>query len=135
MTAPRNIISAGLAEPNGHFAQATEVELGGRMLFISGMTARDKEGGVAGVGDVSAQTRQVCENLKAAVEAAGGTLADIARVDVYIRNMEDFDAIHAVRREFFTGEPPASTMVEVSKFTNKDYLIEINAIAVLPTLR
>jgi 2-iminobutanoate/2-iminopropanoate deaminase len=135
MTDKRNVVSPALAEPNGHFAQATEVELGGRMLFISGMTARNKEGGVTGVGDVSSQTRQVCENLQAATEAAGGTLADIVRVDVYIRNMEDFEAIHAVRREFFTGEPPASTMVEVSKFVNKDYLIEINAIAVLPARR
>jgi enamine deaminase RidA (YjgF/YER057c/UK114 family) len=53
------------------------------------------------------------------------------RVDVYVRNMEDFHAIHEVRRQYFTGEPPASTMVEVSKFVNKDYLIEINAIGVI----
>jgi 2-iminobutanoate/2-iminopropanoate deaminase len=65
------------------------------------------------------------------VDAAGGTLDDIARVDVYVRNMEDFDAIHEVRRQYFTGVAPASTMVEVSKFVNKDYLIEINAIAVI----
>ncbi|HST41499.1 MAG TPA: RidA family protein, partial [Conexibacter sp.] len=79
----------------------------------------------------SAQTHQVCQNLQAAVESAGGTLEDIARVDVYVRNMEDFDAIHAVRRQYFTGVAPASTLVEVSKFVNKDYLIEINAIAVV----
>lgn len=125
------VVSAELAEPNGHFAQATVAEARGRLLFISGMTARNREGGVSGVGDVTAQTHQVCRNLKAAVEAAGGTLEDIARVDVYVRNMEDFDAIHAVRRQYFTGVAPASTMVEVSKFVNKDYLIEINAIAVL----
>lgn len=125
------VVSAELAEPNGHFAQATTVEARGRLVFISGMTARNRDGGVTGVGDVTAQTHQVCQNLKAAVEAAGGTLEDIARVDVYVRNMEDFDAIHAVRRQYFTGVAPASTMVEVAKFVNKDYLIEINAIAVL----
>ena len=80
---------------------------------------------------MSAQAHQVCRNLQAAVEAAGGTLDDIARVDVYVRNMRDFDAIHAVRREYFQGVAPASTMVEVSQFVHKDYLIEINAIAVL----
>ena len=78
------------------------------------------------------QTRQVCENLKSAVEAAGGTLDDICRVDVYVRNMEHFDAIHKVRAEYFKPPLPASTMVEVSKMTSPEYLIEISAIAVLP---
>lgn len=125
------IVSDELAEPNGHFAQATTALATGRLVFISGMTARNATGGVTGVGDITAQTHQVCQNLQAAVEAAGGILDDIARVDVYVRNMEDFDAIHAVRREYFRNGAPASTMVEVSKFVNKDYLIEINAIAVL----
>ena len=79
-----------------------------------------------------AQTRQVCENLKAAVEEAGGTLDDVCRVDVYVRNMEHFDTIHKVRREYFKAPAPASTMVEVCKMTSPEYLIEINAIAVLP---
>lgn len=128
----QNVVSPELATPNGHFSQATAVEARGRMLFISGMTARNKEGGITGIGDITAQTHQVCQNLKAAVEAAGGVLEDICRVDVYVRNMEDFNAIHEVRRQYFTGQPPASTMVEVSKFVSKDYLIEINAIAMIP---
>ena len=66
------------------------------------------------------------------MEEAGGTLADICRVDVYVRNMEHFDIIHAVRREFFEAPAPASTMVEVCKMTSAEYLIEMNAIAVLP---
>ena len=96
------------------------------------MVSRGADGAVVGVGDVAAQTRQVCENLKAAVEEAGGTMDDICRVDVYVRNMEHFDAIHKVRREYFKAPAPASTMVEVSKMTSPEYLIEINAIAVLP---
>jgi 2-iminobutanoate/2-iminopropanoate deaminase len=125
------VVSEELAAPNGHFAQATMVRARGRLVFVSGMTARNKDGGVTGVGDITAQTHQVCQNLRAAMTAAGGTLDDIVRVDVFVRNMEDFKAIHEVRRQYFTGEPPASTMVEVSKFVNKDYLIEINAIAVI----
>ncbi len=127
------IVSSELAEPNGHFAHASAISVPaiGHLVFISGMTARNAEGDVTGIGDVSAQTHQVCQNLKTAVEAAGGTLADIARVDVYVRNMEDFAAIHAVRKQYFTEHAPASTMVEVSKFVNKDYLIEINAIAAI----
>jgi 2-iminobutanoate/2-iminopropanoate deaminase len=126
------ISSPKLRQPSGVFSHATMVEAMGRFVFISGMTARRLDGTIAGLGDISAQTRQVCENLKSAVEAAGGTLDDICRVDVYVRNMEHFDAIHKVRAEYFKPPLPASTMVEVSKMTSPEYLIEISAIAVLP---
>jgi reactive intermediate/imine deaminase len=130
--ARREIRSAKLRTPSGHFSQAIAVEAKGTMVFLSGMTARRADGTIAGVGDIEAQTRQVCENLKSAVEAAGGSLDDVCRVDVYVRNMEHFDAIHKVRREYFKAPAPASTMVEVTKMVHPDYLIEINAIAVLP---
>ncbi len=84
-----------------------------------------------GIGDITAQTRQVCENLKAAVETGGGTM-NICRVDVYVRNIEQFEAIHKVRREYFKAPLPASTMVEVTKIVSPDCLIEISAIAVIP---
>jgi enamine deaminase RidA (YjgF/YER057c/UK114 family) len=127
------ITSPKLRQPSGIFSHATAIEATGRLVFISGMTARRADGSIAGIGDISAQTRQVCENLKAAVEAAGGTMDDICRVDVYVRNIEQFDAIHKVRAEYFKAPLPASTMVEVTKMVSPDYLIEINAIAVLPT--
>ena len=126
------IRSDKLRQPSGVFSHATAIEAKGRLVFISGMVARRADGTMAGVGDIEAQTRQVCENLKAAVEAAGGTMDDICRVDVYIRNMEHFPGIHKVRAEYFKEPLPASTMVEVSKFTSPDALIEINAIAVIP---
>jgi len=129
--AKKQITSARLRKPSGHFSHATMVEARGRIVFLSGMTARRADGSIAGIGDIDAQTRQVCENLKSAIEEAGGTLDDICRVDVYVRNMEHFEAIHKVRREYFTGVAPASTMVEVCKMTSPDYLIEISAIAVL----
>lgn len=128
----QQITTDKLAVPNGHFSQATTIEASGKMVFISGMTARKSDGTIAGIGDIEAQTRQVCENVKAAVEAAGGTLDDVVRVDVYVRNMEHFPIIHKVRREYFKEPVPASTMVEVAKMTSPDYLIEITAIAVLP---
>ena len=128
----RQIISDRLRQPSGVFSHATTIEARGKLVFISGMVARRADGTIAGVGDIEGQTRQVCENLRAAVEAAGGSLDDICRVDVYVRNMEHFDAIHKVRREYFKPPLPASTMVEVTKMTSPEYLIEINAIAVLP---
>jgi reactive intermediate/imine deaminase len=120
-----------IREPSGHFSQAIAIEAKGKLVFISGMTSRRPDGTIAGIGDIEAQTRQVCENIKSAVEAAGGTMDDICRVDVYVRNMEHFDRIHKVRREFFKAPAPASTMVEVTKMVSPDYLIEINAIAVV----
>jgi len=126
------VSTAALRNPNGVFSQATAIEATGRLVFVSGMTARRPDGSIAGVGDVREQTRQVCDNVRAAVEAAGGTLADVCRVDVYVRNMEDFAKIHAVRAQYFAEPLPASTMVEVSKLAHPDYLIEISAIAVIP---
>jgi enamine deaminase RidA (YjgF/YER057c/UK114 family) len=101
------------------------------MVFMSGMTARDTDGRVVGAGDIEKQTRQVCENLKRAAEEAGGTLNDIVRVDVFVRNIEHFDAIHRVRGEYFAAPAPASTMLEVSKMVSPDMLIEITAIAII----
>jgi 2-iminobutanoate/2-iminopropanoate deaminase len=125
------LTSAALRSPNGVFSQATVIEATGRLVFVSGMTARRPDGSIAGVGDVQEQTRQVLENVKSAVAAAGGTLADVCRVDVYVRNMEDFAKIHEIRAQYFTEPLPASTMVEVSKLAHPDYLIEISAIAVI----
>ena len=128
----RQIVSADLAQPSGVFSHATTIAAKGTLVFVSGMVAKRPDGTIAGIGDVSEQTRQVCENLKAAMEAAGGTLDDICRVDVFVRNIEHFEQIHKVRREYFAAPAPASTMIEVTKMVHPDYLIEINAIAVLP---
>lgn len=131
MMPKKQLTSTRLRQPNGHFSQATMIEAKGRLVFISGMTARRPDGSIAGLGNIEEQTKQVCENLKAAVEEAGGTMDDICRVDVYVRNMEHFDQIHKVRRKYFKLPAPASTMVEVCKMTSPEYLVEINAIAVL----
>jgi enamine deaminase RidA (YjgF/YER057c/UK114 family) len=127
----REVTSDSIRKPIGVFSQATVIEARGRFVFVSGMTARRPDGSIAGIGDIAAQTRQVCENIKAAVEGAGGKLDDVCRVDVYVRNMEHFEIIHNVRREYFKPPLPASTMVEVTKMVSPDYLIEINAIALI----
>lgn len=128
----REVTSASIHKPIGVFSQATVIEARGRLVFVSGMTARRPDGSIAGLGSIEAQTHQVCQNIKAAVEGAGGTMENVCRVDVYVRNMEHFDTIHKVRREYFKPPLPASTMVEVVKMTSPDYLIEISAIAVIP---
>lgn len=131
--AKQQVITPQLHPPPGVFAHATVVEATGRLVFVAGMTARRADGSIAGIGDVRGQTRQVCQNLATALAAAGADLADVCRVDVFVRNMEDFAAIQEIRREFFTPPLPASTMVEVTKLAAPEYLIEINAIAVVPS--
>ena len=126
-----NLFPAGISKPTGHWTTVTTARPG-KLVFISGLTSKNEHGEIVGVGDVRAQTRKVCENLGAAMRAAGGGLADILRVDVYIKDMNGFKDIHEIRREFFGPNPPASTMVAVAGFTHPDMLIEINAIAALP---
>lgn len=125
------VTSDRLPAPNGHFSPAVLAEPG-RLLFISGQTSRGHDGEVVGVGDVRVQAEETYRKIQYLVEAAGGTLADVCRLDVFVRNVEDFPLVHEVRARFFGSTPPASTMVEVSKFVHKDYLIEVNAIAVIP---
>jgi 2-iminobutanoate/2-iminopropanoate deaminase len=129
--AKQQIRSSKLAEPSGHFSQAIAMPAKGVLVFVSGMTARRPDGKIVGIGDVEEQARQVCENLRAALEAAGGTLDDVCRVDVYLRNIGDRERVNKVRREFFSAPPPASTLVEVSKLASPEFLVEISAIALV----
>jgi 2-iminobutanoate/2-iminopropanoate deaminase len=124
------IVSEKLSKPLGIYSEAVKAE-GGRMLFISGMTARDKDGNVVGKGDMKAQTRQVMENIKAVLEKAGATFDQIVKVTVFITDMSKFKEIHEVRAQYFKKDYPASTMVQVSGLVSPDLLIEIEAIAVL----
>jgi 2-iminobutanoate/2-iminopropanoate deaminase len=116
-------------QPTAHFSQAIAIEAKGKLVFVSGMTARRPDGSIAGIGDIEGQTRQVCENIRAALEAAGAQMSDVCRIDVHLRNIGDRDRFNKVRREFWPEAPPASTLVEVSKLASPEYLVEITAIA------
>jgi len=121
----------GLSAPRGVWSVAI-ASRPGRLVFVSGLLSKNERGEIVGIGDVGAQTEQVLKNLQTALAGIGGTLADVVRVDVYCRDITKFDEIHAVRRRYFPSEPPASTMVEVSRLTDERCLIEITAIAVVP---
>ena len=127
----QQIRTSKLVDPGGHFSQAVAIPSKGVMVFVSGMTARGPDGKIAGIGDVEEQTRQVCENIKSALEAAGGSMDDVCRVDVYLRNIGDSERVNKVRREFFRIPAPASTLVEVSKLASPEFLVMMNAIAVV----
>jgi enamine deaminase RidA (YjgF/YER057c/UK114 family) len=130
--AVKHIHPGAAAKPSGVWTPAILVTEPGQLVFLSGFTSRNEKGEVVGVGDIRAQTDQVCKLLKASMEAAGGDLTNIVRVDVFVRDIEQFDAIHEVRRRYFPSNPPVSTMVQVSRMVDDRSLIEINAIGVLP---
>lgn len=119
--------------PVAGFTQAVRAPSGSQFLFVSGLTARRADGEVAHVGDITGQTRQVLENLRNVLEEAGATLDDVVRIVTYLRDINDHPAMHAVRREFFGDEPPASTSVEISRLYHPDQLIELEATVALPT--
>jgi 2-iminobutanoate/2-iminopropanoate deaminase len=128
----RTIITDRLARPSGVFAHGVSVEPG-RLIYVSGMLGRDAAGRLVGRGDVRAQTDQCLRNIQAVLETEGATLADVVKVTVFIRNMDDFKAIHEVRARYFPADRlPASTMVEISRFTDPEALIEIEAVAAVP---
>jgi 2-iminobutanoate/2-iminopropanoate deaminase len=123
------LASPKLSRPSGVFAHGVSVT-DARLIYVSGMLGRDATGRLVGVGDIRAQTHQCLKNIAAVLELEGATLADVVKVTVFIRNMDHFAAIHEVRAQYFKdGNVPASTMVEVSRFTDPDALIEIEAIA------
>jgi 2-iminobutanoate/2-iminopropanoate deaminase len=114
------------------FTHVVEAPADGRLLFVSGLTAREADGTIVGVGDVVAQTRQVLQNLEAVLEAAGATLDDLVQIRTYIRDIREWPAVEAVWREFLREPWPASTLVEISRLSDERQLIETDAIAVAP---
>ena len=107
---------------------------GGKTVYISGQTAWDAEKQIIGGRNLREQTRQALRNIRTAVEAAGGTLTDVVSVRIYVVNYKHEDAgpIGEAVREFFPGDrPPASTWIGVSSLAVEDFLIEIEAIAVV----
>ena len=122
------IRAKGLAEPISHY---TDAVVAGKTVYVSGQGAQDTQGKLVGRGDVVAQTRQVLDNMKIALAAAGGTLDDVTKVTVYLKNVDDRPKVNEVRKEYFKDNKPASTLIEISRFAIDGMLVEIEAVAVL----
>jgi len=103
----------------------------GALLFVAGQVALDHNLHIVGRGDARAQARKVWQKIGAVIEAAGGRLADVVQITTFLANMDDLEAIHEVRREFFTGDSPTATVVEVSRLGMEGLLLETQVIAVL----
>ena len=117
---------------NGHvlYTHVVSVE-GTRTIYVSGQLARNREGEVVGKGDMRAQIRQVGENLKAALEAAGASLADLVKTTTFVTDIDEFFRHVDVRMEYFGAALPTSTTVEVRRLAHPDLLVEVEGIAVV----
>ncbi len=122
--------------PDGLFKPATFSQIaiasGDTVAYISGQTARDEKSNVVGAGDVRKQAEKVFENLRVAVEAAGGSMEDIAKITTYIVGLKPDDRLwigEMVKKHF--PKPPAHTLVGISALAAPELLIEIEAVAVL----
>lgn len=123
---------SGLSTPRGytHVVSVT----GGRTVYVAGQVSLDVKGEVVGKGDLRAQARQVFDNLRTALAGAGATFKDVVKWNTYVVNLkpDDLPALREVRAEALEDvTPPASTLVSVVALANPDFLIEIEAVAVV----
>lgn len=126
----RHIQPDSVPRPVAEYAQGVEV-CGGRLLFVAGQVPLDAAGELVGAGDIRAQTRQVFRNIQAIVEAAGGSMTDIVKLTVFLTDMNDYQAFKEVRREFLKPPFPAATLVQVASLVRPEWLVEVEAIAVI----
>jgi len=124
----------GMAKPTAGYSQVAEVT-GGKMVYIAGQVAIDRSGNLVGKDNFRAQVQQVFENLKAAVEAAGGDFSSVIKLNYYCAESVDPSQITTVReiRDKYvnTTNPPASTFAVVNRLVRPEWLIEVDAVAVI----
>ena len=107
---------------------------GGTVVLISGQVALDKSGNVVGKDDFKAQIQQVFENLKAAVEAAGGSFNNVVKLNSYFLDLSHVSEFREVRDKYINlKNPPASTAIQVPRLFRPEFLIEVEAVAVVPS--
>lgn len=119
-----------LSDPRPRYSQGILVT-GGKLIFIAGQTASDKNGNIVGKGDIEAQTHQVFKNLSAVLKEAGGSLDNLVMTTTYITDRKYREGYNRVRMEYYKKNSPTSTLVIVTGLAHPDYLIEIAGVAVL----
>ena len=102
----------------------------GNLVFVSGMVSLNAKGEIVGRGDIREQTKQVLDNVQAVIEAAGAKMSDIAKTTVFITDLANLVAYNEVYKTYFPNDPPARATVKAD-LVNKDFLIEIDAFAVI----
>lgn len=114
------------------YTQLVEVPAGSRTLYLSGQVALDSTGALRGGADFRAQARQVFENLRAGLAAAGAGFSDVVKLNFYVLDVKQLPILREVRDRYVNlAAPPASTLVEVRRLFREDVLLEVDAIAVV----
>lgn len=103
----------------------------GDHVYIAGMTSRSDEFDTILGENAYEQSKVIFDKIKALIEAAGGTMADVVKVNVFLADIDDRPQVWEARREYFTGDFPVSTLLEISKLVHPDMLVEIEAVAIL----
>ena len=114
-------------KPQG-FSPATRA---GNLVFVSGQVSTDADGGLVGRGDCGAQAEQCLDNVEAALKAAGAALGDVTKITAFLVDVDDYQAYAQARLRRFPEDGPASSTVVVKALVLPDYLVEIEAVAVL----
>ena len=128
-TTSRRFLSPDTLPPPFGYSQVVDVPAG-RIVYVSGQVPLDAAGQLVGEGDFAGQVRQVFENLTAALAAADASW-DVVKLDYFVRDVSQVAALRTIRDEYVnTEQPPASTLVEVSRLFRDDVLVEIEAVAV-----
>jgi enamine deaminase RidA (YjgF/YER057c/UK114 family) len=127
---PRVIIQPeGVWDPRPRFAQVVRI---GNHVYVAGQPAVDERGNIVGKGNIDAQARQVFRNLQKCLEAAGANFDQVVKLNIYSTDLDaHLPALTKTRREFFPREPVASTTLQVPRLVHPDWLLEIEAVAVL----
>ena len=130
----KEIFSPATLPPPVGYSHIAKVNKG-TMIYLAGQVSSDASGKLVGEGDFAAQAEQVFKNLKLAVEAAGGTMADIVKMNIYLVaevGQDEVPKLRAVRDRYVNKEkPPASTLVVVTRLARPGWLVEIEAVAAL----
>ena len=125
----RSTISSG-APYESVFGYSRAVKVG-NMVFVSGSTAIQPDGTVAGVGDAYTQTITALRTIEKALRQAGATMQHVVRTRMFAVNLDDTEAISKAHAEFFRDIRPAATLVEISRLVHPNMLIEVEADAVI----
>jgi enamine deaminase RidA (YjgF/YER057c/UK114 family) len=129
----RQIVTPAVPEPPPGLVSNCLVV--GDTVYLSGLHAGAPGGGVLGDGSMEDQTRQTLRKIGALIEAAGGTMADLVKLTIFVTDVGRRTAVSAARREFFEGVLPCSTLVEARALVARELLVEIDAVAVIGASR